>query len=99
MNKPKHPSAGALRAAKSIQGIFLGEFSPDSNETIDMARIIDRETAAPDLLAALEEMTDEFGSETRWPTGEVRYGAKDILAKARAAIERATQAPTQGAKP
>lgn len=38
------------------------------------------------LREALEAMLEEFGSDTRWPTGETRHEAKQVLADARAAL-------------
>lgn len=56
MNPPTTPSPGALRAANAV-GQYL-RYAKQSAEVSDIASIIDRETGAAELLAALKFYAD-----------------------------------------
>lgn len=74
------PSSGALRAAKAIEADHqFGRMEPQ--RLLDRAAIIDRETAAPELLAALRAVMDQLTHEgyVNQITGE---RALDAIAKA-----------------
>ena len=93
-HKTKH-TLGAINAAKRIHRERVPRFSTNEHTRLRMTQIIDEETAAPDLLEALEglvpllkaqceadHMLDGFGPRVERPS--------DIqLTQARAALKKA----------
>ena len=94
MTQPTKPSAGALRAAKMIEGNF--STAPEPEDVLMSAQIIDRETGVAELLDAakaaevkLYQAADLLDAhavelEDRW--------SKDMATQAAAAAVRIRQA-------
>lgn len=58
----------------------------DSQRRADELAALRRER--DELREALDDILNEFGNETRWSSGEIRHGAKETIAKARALLTR-----------
>jgi hypothetical protein len=80
------PSAAAMRAAAAITG-GLSEKEWENG----LARIIDRETGLPELIAALEAVVRAADRETIVSGKYTRSEGEALIKQARAAIARATK--------